>query len=204
MYRMLRTLACIAMLASTPALAQGGDAEAGKAKTATCVACHGQTGVSISPAFPHLAGQVPGFVAAQLKLFQKGADGGRQNPSMDAFVTGLTEQDMLDIDAFYSAQVPAVGSITPEQEELALAGRPIYRAGNAEYRIPACMGCHGPAVNGIAPHYPRLSGQPVEYIRTQLLAYKAGERENNIMNDIAFALSAEQIEALATYISGLN
>lgn len=204
MYRMLRTLACIAMLASTPALAQGGDAEAGKAKTATCVACHGQTGVSISPAFPHLAGQVPGFVAAQLKLFQKGADGGRQNPSMDAFVVGLTEQDMLDIDAFYSAQVPAVGSITPEQEELALAGRPIYRAGHAEFSIPACMGCHGPAGKGIAPHYPRLSGQPAEYIRTQLLAYKAGERENNIMNDIAFPLSAEQIEALATYISGLN
>ena len=204
MYRMLRTLAGMVMLAPALVLAQGGDAEAGRAKTATCVACHGQTGISISPAFPHLAGQVPGFIAAQLKLFQKGADGGRQNVMMDGMVAGLSEQDMLDIDAFYSAQVPAAGSITPEQADLALAGRPVYRAGHAEFSIPACMGCHGPAGKGIAPHYPRLSGQPAEYIKAQLLAYKTGERENSIMNDIAFPLSEGQIDALATYISGLN
>ena len=204
MNRMLTMLAVVVLLGPAPSFAQSGDAEAGQAKSATCVACHGQTGISVSPAFPHLAGQVPGFIAAQLKLFQKGADGGRENAVMAGFVEGLSEQDMLDIDAFYSVQTPASGSITPEQEALALAGRPIYRAGHAEYSIPSCMGCHGPAGKGIGPHYPRLSGQPAEYIRTQLIAYKNGERENHIMNDVAFPLSMEQIDALATYISGLN
>ena len=194
-------LAGIAMLAPSVLFAQEGDAEAGQAKSATCAACHGQVGVSASPDFPHLAGQVPGYIASQLKLYQ---DGVRENAMMGGMATGLSEQDMADLDAFYSSQAPAVGSITPDQQELALAGQPLYRAGSSEYQIPACMGCHGPTGNGIAPAYPRISGQTAEYIRTQLIAYKTGQRKNDMMNSIAFPLSAEQIDALATFISGLN
>ena len=189
------------MLAPTVLFAQSGDAEAGKAKSATCAACHGQVGVSASAEFPNLAGQVPGYIASQLKLYQ---DGERVNAMMGGMAAGLSEEDMADLDAFYSSQEPAVGSITPDQEELALAGQPLYRAGSAEYQVPGCMGCHGPTGSGIAPDYPRISGQTAEYIRTQLIAYKTGQRKNAMMNGIAFPLSAEQIDALATYISGLN
>ena len=66
------------------------------------------------------------------------------------------------------------------------------------------MGCHGPAGKGIAPHYPLIAGQPASYIASQLIAYKTGERKHDMMNDIAFPLSAEQIDALSVYISGLN
>jgi cytochrome c553 len=204
MIRLVSILAGVALLAPSLLLAQSGDAEAGKGKVVTCVACHGQNGISATPDFPHLAGQVPGYIAAQLDLFKKGADGGRVNAMMNGMVATLTDQDMADIDAYYSALPAPQGSITPEAEELALAGRPIYRAGNAEFSIPACMGCHGPSGKGIAPHYPLLAGQPAEYIRAQLIAYKTGERQNDMMNDIAFPLSGEQIDALATYISGLN
>lgn len=189
------------MLAPTVLFAQGGDAEAGQTKSVTCAACHGQAGVSASAEFPNLAGQVPGYIAEQLKLYKEGT---RENAIMAGMVATLSEEDMADLDAFYSSQAPAVGSITPELEEVALSGRPLYHAGSSEYQIPACMGCHGPAGKGIAPTYPRISGQSAEYIRTQLIAYKTGQRKNDMMNDIAFPLSAEQIDALATYISGLN
>ncbi len=204
MIRIFPILAILALIMPSMTLAQGGNAEAGKNKSSACAACHGSNGISPSPAFPHLAGQVPGFVATQLKLFQKGADGGRENSIMAGPVADLTEQDMWDLDAFYSSQPPAVGSITPDQQELALSGKSVYRTGQAKYNIPSCMGCHGPAGKGIAPHYPRIAGQPIDYIRAQLIAYKSGDRVHAMMNDIAFPLSMDQIEALSAYISGLN
>jgi cytochrome c553 len=38
--------------------------------SAACSKCHGVTGVSISPLFPILAAQVPGYIEAELKLFR--------------------------------------------------------------------------------------------------------------------------------------
>ena len=204
MIRLLSILASCVLLAPSLLMAQMGDAEAGKGKVVTCVACHGQNGISATPDFPHLAGQVPGYIAAQLALFKKGEDGGRVNAMMGGMVAALSEEDMADIDAYYSSLPAPQGSITPEQENLALSARSLYRAGDAEYNIPACMGCHGPNGKGIAPHYPLIAGQPASYIATQLIAYKTGERKHDMMNDIAFPLSAEQIDALSVYISGLN
>ena len=204
MTRILSMIAGIVMLAPALVFAQSGDAEAGKAKIATCAACHGQNGVGTAPENPSLAGQVPGYIAAQLKLFKMGAEGGRENVIMGGMVATLTEQDMADIDAYYSSLPPHNGSITPEQEETALAGRTVYRAGYAEFNIPACMGCHGPTGSGISPHYPRISGLSKEYLQSQLKAYKTGQRKNEMMNAISHPLTAQQIEELATYISGLN
>ena len=48
--------ALLSLLATSVALASGGDIEAGQAKAATCVACHGADGNSAAPTFPKLAG----------------------------------------------------------------------------------------------------------------------------------------------------
>ena len=205
MTRMFSKIAGAVLLAGaflpSQLLAQSGDAEAGQAKAAACAACHGQNGISAAPEFPNLAGQVPGYIASQLAMFK---DGSRENAVMAGFASALSEEDMADLDAFYSGQSPAIGSITPDQQELALAGQGIYRAGDAEYQVPACMSCHAPNGAGIAPKFPRLSGQSAPYIKASLLAYKDGSRKNDMMNHIAFPLSMEQIEALTAYISGLN
>ena len=201
MFRTLSIVAGLAMLVPSMLMAQTGDADAGEGKAVTCAACHGPKGVSISPEFPNLAGQVHGFIAAQLKMFKKGD---RENAIMAGMSQPLSEQDMADLDAYYASLPANKGSITPEQEELALAGQSLYKAGSAEYSTPACMSCHSPTGSGIAPTFPRLAGQPASYIKSSLLAYKAGTRKNEMMNHIAFPLSEAQIEALATYISGLN
>jgi len=207
MTRLVSMLAGIALLASAQAFAEQnlvGDAEAGKAKSATCAACHGADGISSSPQWPHLAGQVPGYIATQLEYFQQGAEGPRENAIMAGMVAALSPQDIADLDAYFVSLPAHKGSITPEQEELALAGQQIYKAGEEEFSVPACMGCHLPNGAGIAPAYPRLAGLPKEYVQAQLLAYKSGARQNPMMNPIAYPLSEAQIEALATYISGLN
>ncbi len=204
MTRILSMLVGIALLAPSLLFAQSGDAEAGKSKIVTCAACHGQDGIGTTPENPSLAGQVPGYIATQLKLFKLGANGGRENAIMGGMVAALSEQDMADIDAYYSSLPPHKGSITPEQEESALAGQSLYKAGYAEFDIPACMGCHSPNGSGIGPTFPRLSGLSKEYLQSQLLAYKSGQRKNLMMSPIAYPLSEQQIEELAIYISGLN
>jgi cytochrome c553 len=71
-------------------------------------------------------------------------------------------------------------------------------------QVPACMGCHGPTGAGIPPIFPRLAGQHAEYTETQLLAFKSEQRRSEIMSPIAFGLSAEQIRALALYLTALH
>jgi len=102
------------------------------------------------------------------------------------------------------SQPPNKGSITPDQEEAALAGGQIYRAGYEPYKIAACMSCHGPSGHGIPPNFPRVSGQSAKYLEAQLLAFKSGQRQDPIMNPVAFALSEEQIRQLSLYMSAID
>lgn len=181
-----------------------GNAEAGKAKSAVCAACHGAEGISSLSINPNLAGQVPGYIAAQLKAFKSGE---RVNAIMAGQSVGLSDEDMADLDAYYAAMKPNVTvQLTEAEAEMAKAGEAIYRGGYAERGISACASCHGPSGHGIPKNYPRVSAQHKEYLESQLLAYKKGDRKgyNDIMYDIAFGLSELQIKQLAAYMAGLN
>ena len=180
--------------------AHAGDIDAGRAVAQTCIACHGADGNSPTALFPNLAGQVPGYIAAQLALFKSGA---RENAVMAPFIAQLTETNFADLDAYYASLPARKGAITPEQQADADAGGAIYRGGYAPYNIAACMSCHGPSGHGIPPAYPRIAGQHATYLEAQLLAFKSGARKNAVMNPIAFALSEQQIKQLALYMSAL-
>jgi cytochrome c553 len=80
--------------------AQAADAAAGKAKTATCVACHGANGISNNDMWPNLAGQKQGYLIAQMKAFR---DGDRKNPMMSPMAAGLSDDDIANIAAYYSS-----------------------------------------------------------------------------------------------------
>ena len=197
------TLLSILGMASiwTVSASGAGDAEAGKLKTATCMACHGQDGNSLNPEFPKIAGQIPGYVASQLALYQSGQ---RPDPVMVGMIGNLSEQDMQDIDAYYSQFHFSEASISEEDLKSAMRGREIYRIGQSQFSVPSCMACHGPSGDGIPARYPKISGQYKQYLIKTLTQFKSGERKNEEMNSIAFRLSAQQIEDLATYVQGLD
>jgi cytochrome c553 len=90
---------CLVFAASAPALA--GDADAGKKKSQTCVACHGPDGNSPAPDFPKIAGQHYDYLLKALKDYKSGA---RKSPIMAPLVANLTQRDMEDLAAFYSSQ----------------------------------------------------------------------------------------------------
>jgi cytochrome c553 len=189
------------MAVGSQTAAAGGDPAAGEQKAAACAACHGPDGNSVDPQFPVIAGQVRGYIADSLAAFKSGE---RPNAIMMGMSQPLSEQDMADLDAFYSAQAAAPRSITDEQLESARAGEAIYRGGYRPMDIPACMSCHGPAGQGIPTQYPRLAGQHPGYLEAQLNAYKTKQRPNPVMGPIAFLLTEEQIASLSLYISALQ
>ena len=77
------------------------DIEAGKAKSATCAACHGPAGVSTNPLWPNLAGQHAQYLAKQIKAFR---DGTRSDPLMAPMVAALTDEDIENLAAYFAAQ----------------------------------------------------------------------------------------------------
>ncbi len=178
-----------------------GDAEAGKAKSAVCMACHGADGNSINPEWPSLAGQVPEYLVKQLQDFKSGA---RENALMVGMVAPLSEQDMEDLAAYYASQTLKVSA--PADRKRAQEGQRLYRGGNAKTLVSSCMSCHGPSGQGIPPRFPRVSGQHAVYSESQLLAFKAGKRsnDNETMTRIAFRMSESEIKAVAHYMSGLK
>ena len=186
---------------TAPSLAAG-SREAGQAKAATCGACHGMDGTSLGPEWPNLAGQHENYIVRQLTAFH---DGQRQNILMSPMGAILSEQDMADLAAYFTAQPIRGGETDPSKLK---AGQRVYRSGNVDRQVMACAGCHGPAGRGNAPAgYPSIQGQKAGYVALQLRAYKAGTRTtdpNQMMRNMAAALSEEDIDAVASYVEGLR
>jgi len=178
-----------------------GDPGVGQEKSAVCGACHGNNGNSSNADYPSLAGQVPGYITQQLTNFKSGI---RSNPIMEGLAQTLSDEDMADLDAWYSLQEPTIYTVKKDQLATVKLGEKLYRAGYPSMGVPSCMGCHGPSGSGIPPQFPRLAGQYPQYTETQLLAFKSGQRQNAIMSSVAFSLSREQIRALALYVSVLH
>lgn len=78
-----------------------GNADAGKAKSTACAACHGADGVSAVPSFPKLAGQHRDYLYHALKDYKSGK---RKNPIMAGQVQNLSEADMQDLAMYFSRQ----------------------------------------------------------------------------------------------------
>lgn len=178
-----------------------GDAGAGKSKSAQCAACHGPEGNSPTPMYPKLAGQHAGYIVAQLKAYKSGE---RQNAIMQGMAAPLSEQDMMDVGAYYAAQEVEPGVA---DENLVDRGAKLYRGGDKEENIPACIACHGPSGKGIpSAGYPAIGGQHAQYTLAQLEYYASGKRQspNETMNAIARRLSQEDMEALSSFIEGLH
>lgn len=194
-------LAFVASMLACTVVYAGGDAAAGKAKSAACAACHGPDGNSPNPEWPKLAGQHPAYLVEQLRAFNAGH---RKNAMMAPMAQNLSDQDMQDLAAYFASQ--ALKLTGAANAELAAQGQRLYRGGIAKRQVAACIGCHGPAGQGIPPRFPRLSGQHAAYTLQQLLAFKAGSRPSDadIMTSIAFRLSEQEIKALAEYLAGLH
>jgi len=190
-------------LLTAPAIpAYAGDAAAGAQKAAICGACHGTTGNSINPEWPNLAGQHESYIVAQLQSFKQAK---RDNPLMMPNAAALSDQDMQDLGAHFASQTPTGLEADPSNYK---SGEKLYRGGDSERKLPACIACHGPQGKGNGPaRYPALRSQHAVYTYNQLKAFAEGRRStpgNDIMQVIAGKLTDDEMRAIASYTQGLR
>ena len=180
------------------------DVSKGKELSASCVACHGDNGISLNPVWPKLAGQNPKYLAAQLHEFKKGPDGNRNNAVMYGIAMTLSDSDINNLSDYYASLKPTVGVVKDDYLEL---GRSIYRGGNMDIKMQACMSCHGPNGQGnYAAAIPMLSGQHSQYTYQQLKNFQISTRSNDynkMMRNIVHRMTDEEMKAVASYIEGL-
>ncbi len=176
----------------------------GKNKAITCTACHGAEGNSVNPLWPNIAGQHANYVAGQLDAFKNGS---RKDPLMTSQAMMLSDSDMRDL-AVYFESLPAAAAAVADPATVA-KGEALYRGGDSNKGVAACLACHGPSGRGNpAADYPALQGQHATYTAKQLRDYASGARTSDgktrMMRDIAARLSEDDIVALASYVQGLR
>ena len=99
-YPRLALLASIFLLTANAGVCSAGDVKAGRAKALMCQACHGLDGLSKTPDAPNIAGQTEPYIVAQLQAYKSGA---RKNDAMSVVAPSLSDTDIEDLAAYFSA-----------------------------------------------------------------------------------------------------
>ena len=191
------------------ALAQDikGDAKAGESKNAMCIGCHGIKGYQASfpevYKVPMISGQSAKYIVSSLNAYKKGE---RKHPSMRGIAETLSDQDMADLAAYYSASGVKTGAVP-------LADKPSKEPNEKVAALLAkanCSSCHGSNYSKpIDPSYPKLGGQHADYLLIALKSYKAENnakvgRGNAIMAGMAKQYTNAELKLLANYLSSID
>ena len=107
--------------------------------------------------YPSIAGQSERYSAQQMALIANGQRTSGASAAMVPFVQDLTPQDMRDIGAYFATQKATAGIADDGAviegpyagKKFYEIGQQLYRGGDAERGIPACMACHGPTGAGL-------------------------------------------------------
>lgn len=178
-----------------------GDPVTGKDKSELCQGCHGEEGISAEPTAPKLAGQYGPYISKQLRNFQ---DGIRTHQIMSDIAKTINDDDLADISAYFASRKKMKGNGSDNQ-----LGKELFLHGDMSRMMVACVNCHGVNGKGKTPInavFPVIGGQHKDYLRVQLINFRAGDRSNSpggVMNIITQRLTDAELEALADYVSGL-
>jgi cytochrome c553 len=162
-----------------------------------CSACHGQTGISPDPQYPHLSGQSAFAIYKQLHDYRSGV---RQHDLMSPVAKTLTDEQIIALANHYATLTRGTLDRHLEVEADPRIDR-LVRTGDTARAIPGCQSCHGIGAGGPV-ETPTLSGQYRQYLATQLSNYAAGRRRNDVfsrMRGIASKLSEEEIRLVSGF-----
>ncbi|MBC7648362.1 MAG: cytochrome c4 [Vitreoscilla sp.] len=209
MNKLLTTISALAVsFVTVAALAQDikGDAKAGETKNAMCIGCHGIKGYQASfpevYKVPMISGQGAKYIASALNAYKKGE---RKHPTMRGVAEALTDQDIADLAAYYSASGVVTGAALPAKP----ANEPSAEV-QALLAKANCSSCHGANFSmPIDPSYPKLAGQHADYLLVALKSYKVENnpkvgRGNAIMAGMAKQYTNAELKTLAKYISTVD
>jgi cytochrome c553 len=181
-----------------------GDAKAGETKNAMCIGCHGIKGYQASfpevYKVPMISGQGAKYIVSALNAYKKGE---RKHPTMRGIAEALSDQDIADLAAHYSADGVAAAPVAATVKEPSAAVLALLNKAN-------CASCHGANFSKpIDPSYPKLAGQHADYLFVALKAYKTENnpkvgRGNAIMASMAKQYTNAELKQLAGYLSSVD
>ncbi len=201
------TMACYSRLgiAQTPKIAPGSSAElkatyatpqdiaeGKRAAEASCASCHGIDGIARAKDTPHIAGQRPGYLYMELRVYQSG---GRGNTTMNNSVKFLSDDALVKVSAYYASLDPAQPA--PPSTKAAPAKPDPVAAGKAA--ATGCGGCHGETGISKVPGMPSLVGFDTKYFVAAVNAYKTGQRRHDMMRTLVSALSEAELNNIALF-----
>lgn len=183
-----------------------GDAKVGSAKVDMCIGCHSIVGYQASfpevHKVPKISGQGAKYIVAALNAYKKGE---RKHPTMRGISDSLSDQDMADVAAYYSAS-GAVEGAAPTAKPVAAPTAQVA----ALLTKGACVSCHGDNFSKpIDPTYPKIAGQHADYLFVALKSYKTEGnplvgRSNAVMGGVAKQFSNAELKAMAGYMNSLE
>ncbi len=164
-----------------------------------CQHCHGMQGEASNVLYPRLAGQHKNYIIKQLHDFRSG----KRKGTMNDMAKDLTDPDILALAAYFSSKPTLKHRV--RNKELAQVGWFIFHRGNEYSGVPACSSCHGENAEG-SDKLPRLAGQHKRYVADQLMEFNNRKRSNDnaIMHSVAEKLTELEIQAVSSYVSGLE
>ncbi|WP_394789182.1 c-type cytochrome [Rhodoferax sp.] len=197
-------VASLATIASSQDIV--GDAKAGHAKVDMCLGCHSIVGYQASfpevYKVPKISGQGAKYIISALGAYKKGE---RKHPTMRGIADSLSDQDMADVAAYYSANGVVAGAALPPKPTV----EPSPQVA-ALLTKGACVSCHGDNFSKpIDPSYPKIAGQHADYLYVALKSYKTDNnalvgRSNAVMGGVAKQFSNAELKALAGYVHSLD
>ena len=158
----------------------------------TCLACHGENGLSQNPGVPSLGAQQIYFVTVQLLMFR---DRMRVVDPMNDMTKGLTDADLQSF-ADIISKLPAPQPVTGAAEDAR-----VERA-RALVEQNHCNFCHTPTLAG-QQNVPRIADQREDYLLKSLRGYKDNSRRgyDAAMSDVVAPMTDDQFQDLAYYIA---
>ncbi|MCL2021149.1 MAG: c-type cytochrome [Betaproteobacteria bacterium] len=165
---------------------------AGRKIAAFCANCHGDSGISVLPDVPNLAGQNADYLLEQTRKF---GNGQRKDHFMQGMINALQEEEKVQLSLFYASQNPGSGRARATVDTK--AGGRLFTA--------SCARCHGDKALG-DELIPRLAGQHEAYLVVATIRYhrNSGERQDPRMSASVAPLKDADIKAVAAYLSNLR
>lgn len=170
-----------------------------------CWRCHAVDGSGRGPgAFPSLAGQRAAYLYGSLRAYR---DKTRFSGIMGEIATRLGDEDMRDISTYFE-RLPSRDPEPAGDGASIGRGRTIATQGIPERDIPACAECHGPTALPKNPAYPKLAGQHMRYLTSQLVLLqerrRGGTPHVNLMHTFVNRLRQNDVQDLARYYATLR
>ena len=173
-------------------------AEGRKVAQAGCANCHGMDGLSTGKTVPHIAGQRPGYLYAEMRVYQQGA---RPDKAMGEAVKFLSDDALVKVAAYYASLEPAPPSAAAEAKAAPVKGaaKPTDPVTAGKAVAEGCSSCHGESGVSEMAGMPSLVSLDPKHFVDATLAYKTGQRKHDMMKSVAAEMSEADLKNTALY-----